>query len=187
LFVYRSGVYLYAVCNTFALGFFGPDAALAAYALAERLAKAACSLIDPLSQAIFPRLVRAPGGDLGRTGLALLAGLGTLAGMLLWLAAPWLVRLASGRAWPDAVDALRVFALFPPGAALCQALAVHRFIPAGRDWGLSVVVLGAAAVHGFVLWWLLRLGVEREAHLWLAATAAGLQFLQIAAFRLLGR
>lgn len=183
LFVYRTGVYLYAVLNTFALGFLGPAAQLGAYALAERLAKAAAALVDPLSQALFPQLVRNPESPANQVSVQVLAAVGAAAGAGLWFSADWLVLLTAGRPWPAAAESLRAFAPFPLGAALTLGWGVHRLLPAGRDWTLTAVVLMAAVLHGLALWGGVGLGGAPRAHVWLASVAAGVQFFQILMLR----
>lgn len=182
LFAYRIGVYLYAVVNTLALGWIGTGSQVGAYAFAERIAKAMTGLLDPISLTLFPHLVQARQSDFGRWAawVTCLAGLGI--GFAMWCLTPSLIPFLSGSDWSASIEAGKVLALFPVGAALGQAFGIQRLIPAGRDGVVACVAAIAAACHGLGLWWVVRSEGTGTAHIHLAWLAVGIQFLQFALF-----
>lgn len=183
LFAYRTGVYLYAVVNTFALGLLGAGSQPGAYALAERIAKSMTGLLDPLAMTLFPHLVReGPGSGFAVRASRVLCFAGVGISLATWLLCPLLIPFICGFAWQASVDAVRILSLFPLGAALGQAFGIQRLIPAGRDWQVAAVAGAAAICHMAGLWWVASSRGAPSAHLTLAWLAVGVQFFQVALF-----
>lgn len=97
LFFSNVGISLYRNVNVLVLNYFVPESAVGIYGLAEKLIKAAQSVVTPLSQALFPNL----GYKLNTEGerpffrffwrvLSLLSAVLLVLCALLWLTAPWL-------------------------------------------------------------------------------------------------
>ncbi len=97
LFLSNVGISLYRNVNVLILNYFVPSASVGIYALAEKIIKAAQSVVTPLSQALFPNLgykLKAEGERaffrfFWRTVLFLAIALIILSA-LLWWAAPWI-------------------------------------------------------------------------------------------------
>ena len=58
MFFFRSSVSLYTVGNAFISGLFATPAAVGYYAAAEKLSRAAFAALNPIYQAVYPRVVR---------------------------------------------------------------------------------------------------------------------------------
>src|SRR5450755_3053807 len=63
LFVFRSGESLYGAGNAFILGLFAPAASVGYFAIAEKISKAAFGLLNPVREALYPRLSRLAAGS----------------------------------------------------------------------------------------------------------------------------
>jgi len=159
LFVFRTAINLYAVCNVFVLSCFAPLRLVAFYAGPERLAKAVVSLLQPISQALFPRSSYLAAADppaatrLGRKALWAMGGLGLVAGTVLHWGASLIIRLAFGPGFEPAVAVLRWLALLSPLIAINMALAVQFMVPQGRDAALTRILLLAGGFNLAAAWW----------------------------------
>src|SRR6185369_15316902 len=113
LFVYRLAVTLYTTANALVLGFLAPAAVVGYFAGAEKLVKALfLAGINPLNQALYPRASRLAGraeprSDLVARALVVFVALGALAGVVVLVGAPLLVRIVLGPDYEPAVAPLR--------------------------------------------------------------------------------
>ena len=117
LFLSNVGISLYRNVNVLILNYFVPSSSVGIYALAEKIVKAAQSLVTPLSQALFPNL----GYKLKQEGersffrffwrtVGLLSVCLVLLAVLLWWTAPWIAAFMG----KDFTDASGLLALMLP-------------------------------------------------------------------------
>jgi PST family polysaccharide transporter len=153
MFLYRGGISLYAVGNTFILGLFAPPQLVGYYAGAEKISKAFVGLLGPMSQALYPRLShlvyssRDKAKHLARVGIGVIGMGGALMGVVAFLLAPFLVRILLGQGFEPAIPVLRVLALLPPLIALSNVLGIQWMLPLSLDRPFNAIILGAGLIN----------------------------------------
>jgi polysaccharide transporter, PST family len=184
---YRLGIALQGAVNTFLLSFFLSPALVGAYAGAERVARAAAGLLEPLIITVFSRLayLRASGSTADRQAAdhwdqrsrLWLTCAGGLLAIALWTAAPWLVRLLLGPGFETSIPILRVLAFSPLAGVLCYGAGLNGLAISGRDRTLNLIVIGAGLLQTLgvvVLGWL----VTESLPVVIALVLVTAQFLQ---------
>ena len=153
LFVFRSSVSLYTVGNTFILGLVASPEAVGYFAGAEKICRATLGLLQPLSQAIYPRISglakssMSEARSLAHQSLRAFSLMGGAMGVgLLALAGP-AVRLALGGDFARSVLDLQVLALLPPLVAVSNAYGLHWLVPLGRDRDFNRVIIGSGLLN----------------------------------------
>ncbi len=139
MFLFRAVQGLAGSVNRLVLGSVAPVATLGEFAGAERLTRVFQQGLWPVNQALYPRLTRQVQDDPNRAmntvkiSLFLLGGLGLAFGLVIYLAAPLLVRFVLGPAFHDSVPVLRVFALYIPMLALSTVMIFQLLLPNQLD------------------------------------------------------
>src|SRR5579862_743345 len=153
MFVYRGALTLYTGGNALILGFFVPPQFVGYYAAAEKLSRASYRLLNPVTQALFPRMsylvehAREKAQQLARVGgiVVGIAGLGL--SLAIFLSAPWLIRIIVGPEFAPAVPLLRILAIVPALVAIWQVYGTQWMLPLGMDRAFNSVVLLAGGVN----------------------------------------
>jgi PST family polysaccharide transporter len=158
-FVPRNASVLYTVGNTFLLSLFAPPAAVGYYAGADRICRAVVGLLNPASEAVYPRISHLAHNSPGqarkwvRPAAALFGGISICMGTCLFLFAPLLVRVLLGPGFAPAVPLLRILAILPPAVALRNILGIHWMLPLGLERPLNAIVISAGVFNvGMALW-----------------------------------
>jgi O-antigen/teichoic acid export membrane protein len=76
-----------------------------------------------------------------------MASIGISFGLMIWIAAPWLVALFFGAGYEPVVAVMRVMAAIVPLIVLNSALVSQWLIPYGLDRRLNVVIFSGTAVN----------------------------------------
>lgn len=153
LFVFRSATGLYLQANSFILGLLAGPQTVAFFGGAEKIVRAATGLIQPATQALYPRISHLAADDSGRArslvrlSLVLVCGLGTVLGLAAAVGAPLLVRVILGEGYEAAVPVLRVLALLLPIISLGTVLGIHWALPMGFDRPFYRLVIAAGALN----------------------------------------
>lgn len=153
MFVFRSAESLYGVGNVFLLGLFAPPAIVGYFASAEKVSKAAFGLLNPIRDAIFPRLShlalqgREAAGRLARLGAAAMIGGGLALGLGLFLFAPVITRLLMGAAFEPAVAALRILSALPVLLSITYSIGFQWLLPFGKDAVINRIILTAGVLN----------------------------------------
>lgn len=153
IFAFRSASGLYMQANAFVLGLLSNASTVAYFGGAERMIRAAIGVIQPVSQAVYPRLTHLVKQDRGaaarllRFSAVVIVGLGFAVGAIALFAAPLLVRLLLGPGYEAAVPVLRVLALLPPIVALATVVGIQWALPLGHDRQFLVCVCAAGLVN----------------------------------------
>lgn len=153
LFVFRSATGMYLQANSFILGLVSTAQAVAFFGGAEKIIRAAIGLIQPVTQALYPRISHLAASDhrrahaLVRLSLLLVGGLGILLGLVALAAAPVLVRLILGPGYEAAIPVLRVLALLPPLIAVGTVLGIQWALPVGLDRPFYSFVIAAGLLN----------------------------------------
>lgn len=152
LFALRSFAGAYMQASPFILGLMAASPTVAFFAGAERLVRAANALLQPLSQAIYPRLSYLAGRDaeassrLLKITLILMVGLGGCLGVGIFFTAPVVVPILLGEGYEPAIPILRALSVLPPIVALATVLGVQWALPAGFDRPMFMFVAAGAVV-----------------------------------------
>lgn len=153
MFVTSTAIGLYASGNAFILGLFAPPEIVGYYAGAEKMVRAALQLLQPPSQALFPRISNLVHHDLARAfGLVrrstiLFAALGLFGGGVIFVAAPWLVRIVLGTGYDSAIPIARLLSVLLPLIALSTVTGTLWLIPHKLDRSVEVITLVAGAIN----------------------------------------
>lgn len=153
MFLFRGSVSLYTAGNAFILGLFVSPEFVGYYAGAEKISKAFVSLLNPVSQTIFPRIshlvqsARARAAHLARISFIVMGAGGVLMGTAIALLAPVLVRLILGHGYAPAIPVLRILALLPPLIALSNVFGIQWMLPLGMDRAFNTVIIIAGLIN----------------------------------------
>jgi PST family polysaccharide transporter len=152
-FISRSAISLYTVGNAFILGLFAPPQLVGYYSGAEKISTAVLGLLRPVNQALYPRLshlmhhARAEAARLTRVVVVATSIGGALVSLVVFMLAPFLVRILLGPEFGPAAAVLRVLALMPPLVALSNALGIQWMLPLRLERLLNVILLGAGLLN----------------------------------------
>lgn len=153
MFLFRGSVSLYTAGNAFILGLFVSPVWVGYYAGAEKISKAFVSLLNPVSQTIFPRIshlvqsAKARAAHLARVSFVVMGSGGVLMGTAIALLAPLLVRLILGHSYGPAIPVLRILALLPPLIALSNVFGIQWMLPLGMDRSFNAIIITAGAIN----------------------------------------
>jgi PST family polysaccharide transporter len=154
MFLFRSAESLYGVGNVFLLGLFTTPEIVGYFAAAEKIAKAAFGLLNPIREAIFPRLshLAARGGEeaagpLARLGAAVMISGGAVLGAGLFFFAPLATKLLLGGEFAPAGEALRILAILPLLLSITYSVGFQWLLPFGRDAVINQIILAAGLTN----------------------------------------
>jgi len=152
MFLYRGSLELYARGNALILGLFVPPQFVGYYAAAEKIARASYRALNPITQALYPRIsyliahARERAHQLARLGLVVVGASGLVLTVLIYLCAPWLVHIIAGPEFAPAVPLLRILSVMPALIAFGQGYGTQWMLPLGLDRSFNLVMLSAGAI-----------------------------------------
>jgi PST family polysaccharide transporter len=152
VFLSKSAVSLYTQANTFILGLFATTAAVAFYGNAERLNRIVIGLLQPISQALYPRMShlalksRSQAEATARLGLLVFGAFGLVMGAACWFIAPLLGILLSEK-YLASVGIFRVMSLMVPMIAISSILGVQWMLPFGMDRLFNRIIVAAGVLN----------------------------------------
>jgi PST family polysaccharide transporter len=153
LFLFRSGESLFSLGNAFVLGWFVAPAIVGYFAMAEKLARAAFGLLNPIREALYPRLSRLASVSrtktvqLAQVGAAVTITGGLVLGASLSIFAPLLIRVLGAGDCEPAVRVLRILSILPPVLAVTHSVGLQWLLPFGRDITVTGVILAAGLLN----------------------------------------
>jgi polysaccharide transporter, PST family len=153
LFMMRSGIALYTSANVLILGFLAPPASVGYFASCEKIGKAITGLLQPVRDALYPRLshtaVHAPSetSRLIRLGAIVSVSAGFVLSIGTFFTAPLIVHLLLGKGFDPAIIVLRIFALLPVVVALTESVGMQSLVPAGKERVVNKIILLGGAVN----------------------------------------
>jgi PST family polysaccharide transporter len=153
MFLFRSAESLYGVGNVFLLGLFTTPEIVGYFAAAEKIAKAAFGLLNPIREAIFPRLshLAARGAEeaapLARLGATVMISGGAILGAGLYAFAPLATKLLLGGEFAPAVNALRILAVLPLLLSITYSVGFQWLLPLGKDAVINQIILAAGLTN----------------------------------------
>lgn len=106
-FLSRVAVSMYQTLNTILLGFKVSSAELANYGAANNLVSSGRSLISPISDSIYPYMVRNKNYRLVKKLILILEPLIIIGCLILYFVAPWFIRIFCGKGYENAIPVFR--------------------------------------------------------------------------------
>jgi len=152
LFAVRASAGVYAQANALIVGAIAP-AAVGYFGGAERIVRAAINLLQPMTQAVLPRITYLRHSDpaaadrMVRRSFFVMGGIGATFSLVAFVAAPLLVRLLLGSAYDAAIPILRALAVLPFLVSLTGVLGIFWAVPSGHERGLLKAALAAGATN----------------------------------------
>jgi polysaccharide transporter, PST family len=152
-FLLSGALSFYTIGNGFILGLLGTPASVAYFVGAEKICKTFGTMLQPVSQAVYPRTSHLAATDRGqaarlaRNSLLLMGGAGIAWGIAAFVFAPVLVHLVLGDQFESAVAVVRILALLPPLVAFSNALGVQWMLAIGLDRLVNTVVFSAGILN----------------------------------------
>ena len=153
IFVFRGSSGLYMQANAFVLGLITNPAVVGLFGGAERIIRAGISMLQPLSQAFFPRVSHSAVKDLEEAGrllwlsLVWIGGLSLIMGATSFLAAPILVNILLGPGYESAVPILRALSVLVPIIGVGTVFGIQWALPWGFELPFSGLVVLAGALN----------------------------------------
>ena len=149
MFIFRGGSSLYTVANTVILGLYLPPTAVAYYGGADKIIITVKGFMEPISQAVFPRMSNLLASDPARAArfarllVIVMCLFGLLLGSGIMLGGPKIVHLLFGVKYLATIPILQVLCLTIPVISLGTVLGVQWLLPMGLDKPFSCIVIGA--------------------------------------------
>ncbi|MFP3565395.1 flippase [Paraburkholderia sp. SIMBA_030] len=178
VFMATAAVSLYTTTNSVLLGFLTGNVTLGYFGAADKIRNMTQSLISPLSNALYPRMNALFAEDivkayaLVRKALYAMSAIMFVASVMLWVLAPWIVRIGMGPQYGPVVDVLRWLAFVPWLVALNNILGLQMMLPLGMKKRFSEILLGSGVFNVALLVPLsLRFGAQGAAMSILATEA----------------
>ena len=153
IFVFRGSSGLYMQANAFVLGLLTNPAVVGLFGGAERIIRAGISMLQPLSQAFFPRVSHSAVKDLEEArrllwlSLVWIGGLSLIMGATSFLAAPILVNILLGPGYESAVPILQALSVLVPIIGVGTVFGIQWALPWGFELPFSGLVVLAGALN----------------------------------------
>jgi polysaccharide transporter, PST family len=150
LFLYRAAATVCTLSNGLILSFFVSPAEIGFYAGAEKIARGALSLLQPLMQFLYSslnhKIVNKPSEarQFFRLGALSLGLTGASCGIVLAALAPFAVNILLGPGFASSIHLLRILALLLPLVAATMIFGVQWMVPIGLDRQFTVLTLCAS-------------------------------------------
>ncbi|MGE5111010.1 MAG: oligosaccharide flippase family protein [Acidobacteriaceae bacterium] len=170
LFIYKGAVTFYVTANTFILGLLATPISVAYYATAEKINNVLVNSVQPLTQAVYPRMNHLVESDelaaarLAKMSLIVGALGGCVLGGVCYCLAPIGVRWYLGTEYAPVAAVLRILSLAVPLFTCNIVLGFQYLLPfrLDRQFNLVTVVAGAISIASLLIL------VPRFAHLGVA-------------------
>ena len=153
LFAFRASAGMYTQANALILTTLASASTVAFFGGAERIVRSAVNLLQPITQALFPRmsfLTSADPSAARRAVVRSLAGVGALGGLLglaAALGAPVLIRVLLGPGYDAAIPVVRALSPLPFLVGVGTVLGLYWAIPFGYERAFLIVVLLAGLAN----------------------------------------
>jgi PST family polysaccharide transporter len=137
----------------FLLGLFAAPEIVGYFASAEKISKAVYGLMNPVRDAIYPRLSHLAktgyqaAASLARVSAGIMIGGGFVLGALLFVTAPWIIGLLLGAAYEPAVIVLRMFSCLPVLLAVTNSAGMQWLMPFGQDGVINRIILSGGLLN----------------------------------------
>ncbi len=152
-FFTTAAISLYTSGNAFVLGLLANPAAVGYYSAAERIVIAVAGLVQPLSQAVYPRFSRLARDSKtqallwARRMLVLTGGGGLLLSILLCAGAPLIVHVVLGPKYAPSAEVMAIMSPLPVLIAISNVFGVQLLVPFGYENNLLAIVVTAGFIN----------------------------------------
>jgi polysaccharide transporter, PST family len=153
MFVYYLSSSMYSMSNTIILGILAPSYIVGFYAGAERISRVLSSKMHPKLVAMFPRASglahnnREAAAQLARTSTFIVFTVALVNSVILYLMAPFIVRVILGPGYGESVTVLRILLVLLPIVGVSIPLSLHWMIPNGLDRLLTRITISGGLLH----------------------------------------
>jgi PST family polysaccharide transporter len=153
LFAFRASAGLYTQANALILTTLASASTVGFFGGAERIVRAAVNLLQPITQALFPRVSFLTSADPTAARRAVtrsLIGIGGFGGVLALataIGAPLLVRVLLGPGYDAAIPVLRALSPLPLLVGVGTVLGLYWAIPFGFERAFLAIVLAAGLAN----------------------------------------
>ncbi|MFM0414721.1 flippase [Paraburkholderia aromaticivorans] len=153
VFMATAAISLYTTTNSVLLGFLAGNVTLGYFGAADKIRNVAQSLIAPLSNTLYPRVNALFAEDIAkayalvRKALYAMSIIMFAVSVMLWVLAPWIVRIGMGPQYAPVVDVLRWMAFVPWMVALNNVLGLQMMLPLGMKKKFSEILLGSGVFN----------------------------------------
>ena len=145
---------VHAQTSKLVLGYFLLPAEMGIYLAADKIIKAVADASEPVTQTIYPEVCALRHEDAKTAGqmlfwsFAVTVGLMLLAALALWVTAPWLIPLALGAKYAEAIPILNIMVAALPVTGMNTVLGPQILVANGheRPYFLASVFVAAASV-----------------------------------------
>jgi PST family polysaccharide transporter len=157
LFFSTASISLYQATNTVVLGLVAGNVAVGHYSAAEKIVQAAQGLLVPITQSVYPRVSRLMQDSrdaafaLIRKTLKIQGSIALGLSILLFVAAPPMIRLLYGQAYEETISVLRWLAFLPFLIGISNVLGIHTMLAMGMNRIVSGIVITAGAINVLTL------------------------------------
>lgn len=147
------------ICNSgtqLVMGYWLGAAQIGIISASHKMFRALAGIANPAAQTLFPETCRMASRDCEKAFILLFYSLGltlalmSLAALLAWFAAPWLIQIALGSDYEQAVPILRAMLFAAPVMACNQMLASQGLLPFRLE-KIQALAQGAAAIASLPL------------------------------------
>ena len=152
LFAFRLSSGLYNQANASLMGRVAVQSTVSMFG-GPRLVRSVLNLLQPITLVFMPRVSHLHAKDPQRAHqeirklLVVLGGVGTVFGLSLAVAAPWVVQTMLGPGYEDAIPVLRILALLPPTTAVGTVFGMYWAVPFGRERAFLAAVMAAGVCN----------------------------------------
>jgi PST family polysaccharide transporter len=153
MFAFRSAESLYGVANAFMLGLFAAPAIVGYFGAAEKISKATAGLLNPIREALYPRISSLMHRDrpeavrLARIGTGFMVIAGFLLSATLFVFADRIISLLLGGRFEPAFVVLRILSPLPLLLAVTFASGQLWLFPLRKERAVLRVVFRAAVLN----------------------------------------
>lgn len=147
MFLFRISVGIYTTANAALLRLFVPSTQVSYYANADRLATAGKSMVQPVTQLLFPRVSSLIRSDimlarrvLKKTFIVLIATSLTVTTMAI-LIAPYFIPWFFGASYSSTISLFQLLSLTFPIVATSNILGIQWMIPNGMDRAFNTIIV----------------------------------------------
>lgn len=153
LFLFKSAVSFYTVGNTFILGLFVAPTYVGYYAGAEKISKALLGLLNPIAQALYPRMnhlitnSKIEAAKLAQKSLKFIGGGSIALGLVTFLLSPFLIKIMLGHEFQPASHTLKILSLLIPTIAINNVLGIQWMVPLKLDRYFNTIIILAGLLN----------------------------------------
>ncbi|TBM13613.1 flippase [Hafnia alvei] len=134
IFVSTSAISMYTTSTTVILGFLAGPIAVGYFNAANTIRNATQSLLNPISQALYPRVNTMFSNDyakamrLIKSALRYFSGISLISSIFLFLLAPWIIKYGVGEKYEASISVLRWMAFLPFVISLSNIFGVQTML-----------------------------------------------------------